>query len=641
MGSRYQSVEHGNRAGRNAGFSQTGSTGFVTIALVGRPPVWCGKGCWSADAASRRAASKSALANSDDTSAFSLLSVAMDGQRPHITQSCRSCRRLKRRCTKDWPKCSLCTRVGRACQYPELQGSLDGGNTNSTSEVSSTQRSQRDGRNSFHVLTPTTPGLDGINVLQTPPVATAEAKPAVWFLDSVAMRGRQHLLHRNDIDWSEVVATVPPLSVQDATVIVEDYRKTTHTWLPCVSLQRLCRQLDSGDAITVADKTAMLYAMRLLSTPLSSATQSIYTAVKHVLNACESASQHSPSLLAAQVLLTFYEANQGLYPAAYYSLSRCSRMCYAVGLHDKSKATQLLTKADTWTEVEERRRLWWAVLILDRYVHAGFRFRPLMTPTISAHEIIPANDEAWDQGHMAVNPLLVMSIEAATVVSPYARLCQAAHLLGNVCQHVNEHAVAEEADFHFQEAHRLSRALLALLSMLEDEHRSLDKPSRLFSSRALCYTALLLLYDVHSCIEVDEIESCGGNRGLRLDLQQLALDGMRDIASRVCTLADEITAQMRSNDQSVTGLSPLVISCIYSAAGVYAWYGRERGDESDLEKLKKLRVLLQSMQTRWQVAGKRASTCDVESLQLLTTASESYLYLLEDTEHTYGGACYQ
>lgn len=53
---------------------------------------------------------------------------------------------------------------------------------------------------------------------------------------------------------------------------------------------------------------------------------------------------------------------------------------------------------DTWTEMEERRRLWWAVLILDRYVNIGFRFRPLCTPKIPPEEILPARDYAWDIG---------------------------------------------------------------------------------------------------------------------------------------------------------------------------------------------------------------------------------------------------
>jgi hypothetical protein len=54
--------------------------------------------------------------------------------------------------------------------------------------------------------------------------------------------------------------------------------------------------------------------------------------------------------------------------------------------------------------MEERRRLWWAVLILDRYVHVGFRFRPLSTPKIPPDEILPARDEPWDIGVSVFQP---------------------------------------------------------------------------------------------------------------------------------------------------------------------------------------------------------------------------------------------
>ena len=54
--------------------------------------------------------------------------------------------------------------------------------------------------------------------------------------------------------------------------------------------------------------------------------------------------------------------------------------------------------------MEERRRLWWAVLILDRYVHVGFRFRPLCTPKIPPDEILPARDEPWDNGVSVSTP---------------------------------------------------------------------------------------------------------------------------------------------------------------------------------------------------------------------------------------------
>lgn len=545
----------------------------------------------------------------------------MNFQQPNITQSCRSCRRLKRRCTKEWPKCSLCTRVGRACEYPEV---LEPRRRRWSSRVESSppNRPANDHEN----------GNDG--VLPTPETATANARHqsndmpafqpyhAAWFLDSVAMRGRQHLFEQPDLDWSDLAMTYPAMDHVEILEVLDTYRRTTHEWFPVTSLKRLSRQLVDESTSIPADRMAMLYAMRLLSSPLGSHSKHDYSAVKAAIDSFENRRPTTTNLLAAQILLTMYELGQGLFPAAYHSVSRCSRMCYAVGLHDKKKATQLLNKADSWTEVEERRRLWWAILIMDRFVHAGFRFRTLMVPTIPSNEIIPADDGAWDEGQMAVNPLLVMSIEAATVVSPYARLCQAAHLLGSVCQHVNEHPIAEEADFHFQEAHRLSRAISALLTMLEGESTSVYAVQKFFSSRALCYTALLLLYDVHSCIEVDEVESCGGNRGLRLDLQQLALDGMQDIAARVHVFAKEIDSYIQSNDPELVGISPLILNCCYNAAGVYAWYARERGDEDDLKKVSDFRSLLLTFQKRWVAAGK----CFVFSIYLPRTLSLLILY---------------
>lgn len=526
----------------------------------------------------------------------------MEAQRPHITQSCRSCRRLKRRCTKELPRCSLCTRVGRACEYPELLPhsplSSPADAQSSPTVLSGARTRQYRSRDFSRAAVSRTP--DGSERTTQEGGVAVGAKAAAWFLDSVAMRGRQNLLQQVDIEWTQITDILPPLGSAEASHILSQYRGTVHNWLPCISIKSLTRQLALQDVVAAADKTAMLYAMKLMACKLSSETDDIHSAVLMAIDFCEASSCNSTNLLAAQVLLAFWELGQGLFPATYHSLSRCARSCYVAGLHDKRKATQLLPKADSWTEVEERRRLWWAVIILDRYIHAGFRFRPLAIPAISPQEIIPADDAAWDEGIMAVNPLLVMSIEAATIVSPYARLCQAAHLLGSVCQHVNEHPIAEEADFHFQEADRLSRATLALLTMLEEEQRVSDQPQSRFAARALCYSALLLLYDVHSCVEVDEIEACGGNRGLRLDLQQLALDGMQDISSRVCAFAEEVLFSYGQN--SIAG-SPLVLNCIYSAAGVYAWYVRERGDETDLEKFSKLKSVLRQLQERWRVAG--------------------------------------
>lgn len=212
-----------------------------------------------------------------------------------------------------------------------------------------------------------------------------------------------------------------------------------------------------------------------------------------------------------------------------------------------------------------------------------------------------------------------MSIEASAHVSPYARTCQAAHLLGRVCEHVNEHPSASDVTFHFQEASSISRALTALIAMLHDESDKAGSSAYLyFSARALCYSALNVLYDVHACIEVDDVESVGGNRGLRLDLQQLAIDGFKTVCAHISRFAQELEQHMLTAEPGKVG--PIVCFCLNSAAGTYAWYARENGGEEHLTALAGIRSALQAISSKWLVAG-------------------DYFKLLEGQEYVYDGKC--
>lgn len=282
-------------------------------------------------------------------------------------------------------------------------------------------------------------------------------------------------------------------------------------------------------------------------------------------------------------------------------------------------------RSDTWTEAEERRRIWWAVLIFDRYVHVGLRFRPLSTPNIPADELLPASDDDWDSGvrlpdqflqddvlshtdtyipqELSVNPLLVMSMEAVTSVSPFARACQAAHLLGRVCEHVNQHPTSFDADFHFQEALQISRALQALLTMLiQESERSSSHQQKLFTARGLAYAALITLYDVHSCVEPSEIETVGGQRGLRIEVQQHAIEGFKQVTRDTCAFAEEIEQACVSG--SLEKLPMMVLTALHAAAGTYAWYARETGAEKSLADLAHLKRVMGTLGAKWGVACK-------------------------------------
>lgn len=449
--------------------------------------------------------------------------------------------------------------------------------------------------------------------------------PVAWYIDSVFARGMDINIPLG-LRWADVNGAEVSISIDDARQIADNYFKTIHDWLPIVSMVRVFRLLNVSTTLAAADLVALFAAMHLVSQGIEREHQAetqatMYNSLKCALSACEQHGQLTTNFLAASVLKTVYEIEHGIYPAAYFSIGACSRACFTMGLHDTRWATQL-TIVDTWTEKEERRRLWWTTLILDRYMNIGFTFRPLATPMIRANEIIPANDKDWDKGELAVNPLLVMSIEAKSEVAPFARACQAAHLLGRVNQHCNEHPEPSDADFHFQEAHQIQRALCALLAMLQQEYTEYDPDHRhkLFFAISLCCSALLQLYDVHSCIESVSTDTIGQSKGVRLELQQLAIDGFKHISATILDLSEEVRRAVEV--QGSDCISPFVLNAFYQAAATFAWYARENGSEAHLASLNQIRDVLKLLEPRWQVAG-------------------DYLILLKDTEFKYLGGCTQ
>lgn len=195
-----------------------------------------------------------------------------------------------------------------------------------------------------------------------------------------------------------------------------------------------------------------------------------------------------------------------------------------------------------------------------------------------------------------------MSIEASTSVDPFARTCQAAHLLGWVCEHVNQNPSSEDADLHFQEAFTISNALRALITMLsaESDQKPRTQRHQLFAARGLAYAALNTLYDVHSCIEPDNIETIGGNRGLRLDLQQSAIEGFKQVIGEISELASEIEEYYEREERRLVPI--MALFCLYSAAGTYGWYFRENTDPKYSVGFENLRRVLS--RSKWRVAGK-------------------------------------
>ncbi|KAM0723257.1 hypothetical protein Q7P37_001458 [Cladosporium fusiforme] len=307
--------------------------------------------------------------------------------------SCVSCRRLKRKCSKDLPSCSLCSRVGRACIYQSPPTGTD----------------QADQSHGQGLTGDAAPALAAAPVMITgfqPPPVSSKSPLVHSFLDSVSMRGEEPAL-ASGLRWQDLHQDAVTMSLDDAWGTAGRFFATTYDWLPIVSKIRLFRTLSSDVSITSADIQVLLHAMRLSTEPPSESRHRTYGVVKTAILNLEQYASFSTNFLAAYALLALHELGQGVYPAAYITVGNLARVFYALGFHDRKNATQMLRRSDTWTETEERRRIWWAVLIFDRYVHVGLRFRPLSTPNIPADELLPANDDDWDSGPVKL-PLVVL-----------------------------------------------------------------------------------------------------------------------------------------------------------------------------------------------------------------------------------------
>ena len=136
-------------------------------------------------------------------------------------------------------------------------------------------------------------------------------------------------------------------------------------------------------------------------------------------------------------------------------------------------------------------------LTLFRYVNLGSKGRPLATDDPLRTDVLPADDTLWDRGEMTTSEPIYVSSPTTVRASPFARTCQATHLLGRLIRHLNDRNV--EPAFRFTEAVQLHRTLAALASLLPEEFQA--SPDQLSSAIALVYGGMLHLYDPYACTQ--------------------------------------------------------------------------------------------------------------------------------------------
>lgn len=138
-------------------------------------------------------------------------------------QSCASCKRLKRRCSKDLPTCQLCSRVGRRCDYSSIPSTPTRSDTEPRVERIG-GRTEAPASFPFRSDVLLAPFVSNVPSKESPELATC-------FLDSVATRSVE-VTPPSTLLWRDLCPNGEDISKDEASNIVDRYFSTTHSWLP-------------------------------------------------------------------------------------------------------------------------------------------------------------------------------------------------------------------------------------------------------------------------------------------------------------------------------------------------------------------------------------------------------------------------
>lgn len=193
--------------------------------------------------------------------------------------------------------------------------------------------------------------------------------PSVYFPD-------HEVFQHSKIPLSPVNMPLDPTildAIEKPASITARYFTWVHLWMPIISKSRFL--LDHAGPLSrpKSDFKILLFCVKLVMWSPKEAQvprdpiNRDYLAAKNALLTTEITGPFSLQVLQAMILTAIYEYAHAIYPAAYVTMSTCARYGLALGI-DKQCRDDIRSVCFDLEDQEERRRVWWAIVVLDRMV---------------------------------------------------------------------------------------------------------------------------------------------------------------------------------------------------------------------------------------------------------------------------------
>ena len=440
--------------------------------------------------------------------------------------------------------------------------------------------------------------------------------------------------------WSQTGLQIPPASVPlsqdimdfigDPWHVAEQWFRESSPWLPILSIKHFRDEVLQPLPSVPADVLLLLASMKVMCwTPSADKNPRTlpYVAAKRSHLEAEIKGVLSLPMLQAMIILALYEIAHAIYPAAYLSIGSCARYGMALGV-DGQNSVDMNGRHLSLYDQEERRRAWWVIVIIDRYMNLSCPTRSLSTKDPDPESLLPIDDDPWERAIVETQQMFTAASPADVRMGSFARLAQSTYLLSRVLLWKAD--TNTEPDFKEEQRAQLDRTLHSLISLSLYEGRV--RRMTICAQTAISYSALIILHSpsfLESDISVRPI-----TMEMRINLEKREAIEILRPAAKATSLKSRAFLVGPNGPRSTSQTSPLLLHWCYLAASVYLQVIESSGIDDQIGPLEILKTKLKIMSERWLVAGTSSQQdhCSVEFLLTWELILGEYLRLLEAKE---------